>query len=100
MACKFILTYAYCDWDINGCIGVYDDPNQVMGRIIDEAIDIWDQSGPNLTGGYTDPEFKFVFHHDNSEDLYYDVEITYPWSDGRPDIYRVYYLRDKEDCDE
>ena len=93
--CKFVLTYAYCDWDINGCIGIYDDPDKVMGVIIDKVFELWDESDPKLTGSYDGPEFKFKFCHDSSEDLYYDVEIRYPWSMEEPDIYRVYYLREE-----
>ena len=97
--CKFVLTYAYCDWDVNGCIGVYDDPDKVMGRIIKEVFDIWDHSNLAAKDHYKDPEFKVIFRHDDSNDLFYDVEIHYPWTnDTECDIYRVYYLRE-EDCD-
>lgn len=91
--CKFVLTYAYCDWDVNGAIGVYDDPNEVMGEIIGRALDIWDS---RKTDGDTDPEFQFKFVHDSANDNFYDVEISYPWDSDNHDTYRVYYLREED----
>ena len=94
---RFVVTYAYCDWEINGCIGVYDNADEAMGVVIAEALDLWESSGPNLTNGYDDPEFEFRFRHDDANDNYYDAEIIFPWTkEGHADVFRVYYLRDKE----
>ena len=93
--CKFVLTYAYCDWNVNGAVGVYDNPDEVMGKIINMALDTWDCSNPKVRGDV--PEFKFRFNHDDENDNYYDVDIFYPWEPNDRDTYRVYYLRDESD---
>lgn len=91
--CKFVLTYAYCDWSVNGAVGVYDDPDMVMGKIIDMALDIWDSADPKVRGDA--PWFRFHFDHDDENDNYYDVNIYYLWDPDKCDTYRVYYLRDE-----
>lgn len=86
---RFVVTYAYNDWDVNGCMGIYEDPDKAMGAIIRNVLDIWD--GRHEAGG--DPKFTFEFVHDDGYDNYYDVNIVYEGEEGN-DTYRVYYLRE------
>ena len=86
---RFVVTYAYNDWDVNGCIGVFDDANKAMGAIIANALDIYDS---RIEDG-KDPKFTFEFSHDSGYDNYYDVNITMD-GENMTDLYRVYYLRE------
>ena len=86
---RFVVTYAFNDWDVNGCIGVFDDPDKAIGAIITNVFDIWD--GRHEAG--TDPKFTFEFVHDHGYDNYYHVNITYEGEVGT-DTYRVFYLRE------
>ena len=86
---RFVVTYAYNEWDVNGCIGVYENANEAMGAIIANVLDLWD--GRHEKG--KDPKFTFEFEHDRGYDNYYDVTITMD-EESEPDIYRVYYLRE------
>lgn len=99
MKCRFIVTYIYNDWDVNGCIGIYDNPNEAMGAIIRNVLDIYDGRYGRYDqeeGAIKDPKFTFEFHHDDGYDNYYDVTIRY---EGKTDsdIYRVYYLREQDE---
>lgn len=88
---KFVVTYAFNDWDLNGCIGVFDDPDKAIGAIISNVFDTWD--GRHEAG--IDPKFTFEFVHDSGYDNFYDVNISYECEGVEfIDTYRVFYLRE------
>ena len=95
MKCRFVVTYIYNDWDVNGCIGVYDNPDEAMGAIINNVLEIYDRRDDQEDAEVKDPKFTFEFKHDDSYDNYYDVTIKYD-GETNSDIYRVYYLRERE----
>lgn len=87
--CKFVLIQILCDGELQECLGVYENPDECLGAIVANVLD-----DIGTEEGYD--KFEMKWYHDDSFDNYYEFEVSYKASVSKgPDIYRVYYLRDK-----
>lgn len=87
---KLVVTYAYNNWDINGCIGVYDDWEAMLGAVFNR---VYEMSEDKECSDYYRP-FEIHFQPVDGFGNYFDIEVL--WPDKDKDLYRIYFIDEKE----
>ena len=85
---KLVVIYAFNDWDINGCLGVFDDFNNALGAVLGNLYDLVEEKenkSVTLTLGDVD-----------GYGLYFDINVSYPDEENTNDLYRLYFMEEME----
>ena len=86
--CRFVLIHEACGGEIKECMGVFDSPVEVLGKILSGVIDGMDT--------HESETFTMQWFHDDANDDYYQFSVKFAGKEENPEIYRVFYLRSEK----